>query len=314
MKRITPLLVLCMLGAMLALAAPAAAQSAQEPRVNPAEGPPNTLFSFFVPGFRSGERVGVWFNTPDGRIQVLEETVRAGRNGLANWTWQAPRNAREGVWQAVSRGSRSEVQVVLTFTIRADRPAAVAEANVQPRIGTPGARFVFYATGFNTDEAVRYTLLNPAGRPVEFVPDIPRTYNGRVDWSWTSSLRSPAGMWQMIVRGVDSGVQHTIPFELRAPDARARASNVFPGEGRPGALLRFFATTFAPGDRIVLWANRPDGSAVAVEPDKINLINGRADWDWTIPMDAPPGRWEMVARGVPSNTEFVIPFTVLPKP
>jgi hypothetical protein len=88
--------------------------------VNPREGLPGTRFAFMATGFRPGEPVGVWINTPDGQPlpAAAEQLNPANRDGRADWFWTAPAYLRAGTWQMLARGTRSGLQRTIVFEIR----------------------------------------------------------------------------------------------------------------------------------------------------------------------------------------------------
>lgn len=88
--------------------------------VEPFSGTPTTVFSFFAMGFTPGERVGFWFNTPDGNIvaDTKNYALFADKEGIAQWTWTPPAHPLPGFWKAVARGEVSGVERLITFEIR----------------------------------------------------------------------------------------------------------------------------------------------------------------------------------------------------
>jgi hypothetical protein len=307
--------------AILALAGvpSARAQTAPAPAsVFPAAGPPGTRFGFVAAGFRSGERVGVWLNAPDGRVLSVdtENLRRATRDGRTNWFWTAPENVRPGAYQMVARGLTTGVQHVIPFEVAAVVTPPPDE-NVVPAVGVPGGLFTFYAAGFRQGEVLRFWLNTPASRAVAVPPsDIqrPRFSGGRLDFGWVAPNDAALGAYSMVVRGLESGAEQAIRFEigpvasppaLRGDGAQA---NVQPGVARPGALLLFFATGYTKGERVTFWVNRPDGTAAAAEPERVRIEDGRLDFSWQAPEGWAPGRYEMVALGGTSATQRVIPF------
>jgi hypothetical protein len=209
------------LAAYIALPAAAAAQEAGAMQfgVNPQVGPPGARFAFVAFGFDDDERVGVWLNTPDGRaIEAdAEELNSANDDGRADWYITMPADAQRGVWQAVARGIDSGVERVIPFEVRGDMPAATMDSNVSPQVGPPGARFAFAAFGFDDDERVGVWLNAPDGRVVEADAEDLNSANGdgRADWYITMPADAQRGVWQAVARGIDSGVERVIPFEVR---------------------------------------------------------------------------------------------------
>lgn len=209
---------------------------------------------------------------------------------------------------------------LVALTSFATQPAAaqsaVGEISVYPTTGPAGTRFAFLASGFRSRERVAVWLNAPDGRVLTVETESLRsaTREGRANWFWTAPEGTPNGTYQMVARGVLSGVERVITFQLGAevaatPEAGARA-NVYPGEGRPGTLFAFFAVGYAKGESVALWVNRPDGQAQAIEAERLEIDEGRLDFSWIAPDDVPSGSWEVVAVGRESGTQTVIPFTI----
>jgi hypothetical protein len=127
------------------------------------------------------------------------------------------------------------------------------------------------------------------------------------------------GNWQMVARGAESGIEQTIVFEIRlgAPvigDSGQPVENpetgVNPVIGSPGTTFSFYARGFADGEQVGFWLNAPDGRVVSTGEQVTVKSNSRADWQWVSPVDAVPGVWQMVAKGVNSNRQVVILFEI----
>lgn len=194
--------------------------SAQEgsSNVTPGVGPAGARFAFFADGFDKNEQVGVWLNTPDGKVMdaKVEQLNSANEDGRADWFWRAPTDAQLGTWQMVARGVDSEVQSVISFQIASGELPA-QDANVTPNVGPAGARFAFFASGFDKNEEVGVWLNAPDGSVMDADVEELDSANedGRADWFWTAPTNAQPGMWQMVARGADSEVQSVISFEIR---------------------------------------------------------------------------------------------------
>jgi hypothetical protein len=194
---------------------------AQESAVQPGVGAPGTTFAFFATGFDS-EQVGYWLNAPNGEVITTDEKVNTN-DGRADWNWEAPDDAMVGVWQMVARGEESDVERIIPFEIRLGAPATGPSGQpienpdyaVEPVIGSPGTQFSFYARGFEDGEKVGYWLNAPDGRVVSTDEQATVNNDSRADWDWTSPSDAMVGVWQMVVRGVESDRQVVIQFEIR---------------------------------------------------------------------------------------------------
>jgi hypothetical protein len=202
--------------------------------VRPDVGPPGTTFAFFATGFEGGEEdgdededekeiVSVWINRPDTSTTTdgIIELNNVTDTGRADWKWIAPEDAQPGIWSAVAFGNDSGHEVVITFEIRpgAEQPAPDPErldSNVQPNAGPGGTTFSFYATGFDGEEEIGIWLNTPDGRVLDAETDelYQATPSGRADWEWTAPVNAQPGMWSMVARGKESGVERVLIFEL----------------------------------------------------------------------------------------------------
>jgi hypothetical protein len=87
--------------------------------------------------------------------------------------------------------------------------------------------------------------------------------------------------------------------------------NVAPHAGLPGTEFAFYAMGFDGNERVSYWFNAPDGHIYGDKGDYITYsYNGRADWTWQSPQDAPQGYWTAVAYGISSKKQSIVPFIV----
>lgn len=302
---------------LAALAAPgasrtAAAQEAILPaRVHPSSAQAGARFDFLADGFQSDERIDMWVNTPDGRALPArpdsELQRRVARDGRAAWSWTSPDDAQPGTWSLVARGQRSGTVRVGLFTILPPPAPATPDANMFPAAGRPGTRFVFFAAGFAPDDPIGFFLTAPDGEETLIAVEQPRIFNGRVDWAWTAPDNAAPGVWRFRVRGGNSRLEQTIAFTIERPAATV---GVTPGRSRAGALFQFFAEGLQGREGVIFWVNRPDGRTEKATAERVAINDGRAEWSWIAPDDAPPGQWSMVVRGVSSGIERVVLFEI----
>ncbi|NJO07807.1 MAG: hypothetical protein HC876_21065, partial [Chloroflexaceae bacterium] len=99
-----------------------------------------------------------------------------------------------------------------------------------------------------------------------------------------------------------------------APHAAANEQAVVPEQGAPGTTFAFFATGFGNQHEVVFWATAPDGTIYGNDTYRTRSTReGRADWQWTAPVDAQPGFWSMVARRLDREDMVqIIPFEIVP--
>lgn len=284
-----------------------------ERSVTPPSGAPGTVFSITIGGFTPGEQVGSWLTTPDGRAVDATPYLIADRNGVVTWRWASPASAQAGVWQAVSRGRDSRVEVAIPFTVTGANPAPAGPpppgGQVIPAAGTPGATFTFVVTGFNSIEEVGYWPTRPDGT----VDDTKRTPvradgDGRVTLAWQAPARAPSGMWTMSFRGLASRREVQIAFVIAADPPAAASVN--PLSGPPGTTFTFQARGFNAIERVDTWLERPDGVIVAGPPDIRATPEGAVTWTWTAPAASIGGQWTMVARGQDTRKIERITFSI----
>lgn len=200
------------------------------------------------------------------------------------------------------------------------------DANVEPNAGPSGTEFAFFAEGFAPNEQVGVWINNPDGSVSDIIDadgDVLVLYanaDGRADWFVI--VDGPDGFYGMVARGVTSGYEVMISFELNAsavvrpPSPPEVIANVEPNIGPPGTEFAFFAEEFAPNEQVGVWINTPDGSVEPIfdEDGEVLVLyanaDGRADWFVIVSEDAQPGVYEMVARGVESGFELIIPFEI----
>jgi hypothetical protein len=308
-----------MVGILCGLLLPQAALAAPVTSVQPAAGPPGTSFLFFASGFAANERVGIWLNAPNGQIVPASapELRHTNAYGDASWAWTAPGDAIEGGWQMVIYGIQSTLTQVIPFTIGQvappagmDQPSGVAPAN-----GVAGTLFRFYATGFEFREPIGVAVRGPSGPLEDAIVSTPSAAGpeGRIDGSWASPADAAPGLWQIVVRGLNSHVERTIAITIDpAPAAAPAQLSVSPSSGARGARFVFSAAGFKADEHISVWLNLPNGQVreAQIEGRAQAGPDGHAGWGWVAPSDAPLGTWQMVAHGRDSGIEVVATFVV----
>jgi hypothetical protein len=201
----------------------------------------------------------------------------------------------------------------LTFVAGA-RAQSAGEANsVYPSVGAPGARFTFIVAGFKSRERVAVWYNTPTGKTSD--KDIENldkaTREGRVSWAWSAPKDSPTGTYQMVARGISSGIEKVVTFQIQETKPQAAANNIEPKRAAPGTLLIFYASGYLLDEDVRIWANAPDGTIIPVTLDQKRIVNGRVDGSWQLPKNALFGRWQLVIHGVDSRSEQVLAFEVV---
>ncbi len=95
-----------------------------EASVVPEVGPPGTPFTFEANGFEPGEPVGVWINTPDGRVlEIINPdgdvlVLYANGDGAVSWVVTIASNEPAGLYTMVAQGTNTGSQWIIPFEIR----------------------------------------------------------------------------------------------------------------------------------------------------------------------------------------------------
>jgi hypothetical protein len=97
------------------------------------------------------------------------------------------------------------------------------------------------------------------------------------------------------------------------PPAPAR-TGVEPAAGPTGTRFAFFATGFLVDEPVAVWLNTPNGQAAELYPEDLRNANaeGVITWSWMPRPGTQPGPWEMIAQGINSRVQYVIPFEITP--
>lgn len=328
-----------LLASVVSFSHPAAASLPPDSQsVYPQAGPPGSMFFFSASSFRS-ERVGYWFNAPNGKIYANRYRYAVyAYEGRVNWRWQVPYDAQPGWWTAVVQGEESGRQQVIPFEVTVPingtsaipsegTPANTPEVAVQPAIGTPGTNIIFSAAGLDGERA-GYWFTDPTGHVLGdderfwFKTDV----NPAV-WSWKAPNNAQPGIWRVTVRGEESGIEYTIFFEIQRPPETPLPQTmpvnapclgaVEPAVGEPNTEFKFFATGFPPRTQVQYWAEDPNGRKYGYDEGKAIGSNpdGRVDIAWNAPDNAMYGYWTMYFLSYetgknPSRIERVIYFEI----
>jgi hypothetical protein len=311
------------------------------PHVVPIVGAPGTVFSFTAAPFHS-ERVGYWFNAPDGTIFANKYRYAVYTyDSQAMWQWQAPADAQLGYWSVVAQGEESGLVYVIPFEIRASAESSAsaetasvvlpntANVSVQPAVAYVGTNITFSVPRLS-DERVGYWFDTPNG---QVLGDDERywfeTNLNPAVWTWKVPSQSMPGIWKVTARGMKSGTQYSIFFEVRDnPVAMTQPTDsinlpltgaVEPAIGYANTTFNFFAVGFPPRTQIQFWTEDPNGRRY--DYDKPHSIgsnpDGRVDIAWRAPDNAMYGMWKMyfLSDGIGENNsriERVVYFEVQP--
>ncbi len=316
-------LALLLLVGSLSHAGVAAQSTSPGGTVEPASGTVGTTFTFSFAGWNPGEVIEYWVIGAGENQAPFEEGEfinMPDAEGRTTWLWTAPEGAWTGRWTMNARGLDSYLSVQITFDLAAP-PLPTSNSGVNPQRGTAGTRFSFFSDAWPQGDVVDLWVL-PPGRQDPFWlgriygdPKADPGNQGRTFWEWVAPDNIWGGTWTMNGRGYWSEKSVQIAFELEGPPPpEGPSASVTPAEAYPGTTLTFQANGYGDIEPIVYWVNAPgqltpvDGNSVG---DLYSNVAGEASWQWTIPPDAQPGRWSLVARGNRTALEHTIAFTVL---
>ncbi len=91
-------------------------------------------------------------------------------------------------------------------------------------------------------------------------------------------------------------------------------TGVDPAAGPTGTRFAFFATGFLVDEPVAVWLNTPNGQAAELYPEDLQNADaeGSITWSWVPRPGTQPGPWEMIAQGINSRVQYVIPFEITP--
>ncbi|NJN15941.1 MAG: hypothetical protein HC822_06450 [Oscillochloris sp.] len=293
--------------------------SAPPSSVNPQRAPAGTTFTFQAAGFTPEERIGAWLVQPNGNSRELSDEVFwqfADVNGNFTWFWNSPADAPAGGWVAVAQGTDSGYRVQLPFEVTPGDVTAPVRS-ISPESGPPGTTFSITIGGLQPNEEVGTWLNQPNGARVDSgTPYLKADLNGVANWSWTAPADAPAGNWQAVTRGIESGSEVVLNFTVGGanlpPEEQQARGSVTPQSGPRGTTFTFQVAGFVPGETIAYWVTDADRNPQRERTTVVADQAGYAGWTYTVPDDpnVKPGDWSMSALGEDSRRQVVMPFVV----
>lgn len=290
---------------------------------DPPNGPPGTTFTFVgrSPEFIFREQLSSWFIQPDGSVLNVDQGMSIDPNGQFFRLWRAPDDAQGGEWIFRVVGISSNFNIDIPFRI--DGPSVSPNAppppvlQVEPDIARPGVTLSFTAGGFRGGEIVTTWLARPDGSSQDALSYTRADSSGLIFWNWEIPDTAPAGVWRLVVRGVQTGGLREIPFIIERdtplpPPPPAAAGTVQPAVGLPDERFFFTASGFRPDELVRFWLEEPGGVPYETTSEIRADADGNLTWDWKAPRLAVGGQWVMITRGRLSGTRVRIPFTVEP--
>lgn len=201
-------------------------------QVVPQAGLPGTIFYLGANGFRPGEQVGLWVNSPDGSIYGAQFQVTADARGSitdAQISFRSSPDLPLGVWSFVGQGVDSGNQAVGYFLLIGDAigrlPAPEPEpsqppdidARVEPGAGRPGTIFFFDAWGFTPGEEVSPQIVAPDGTVITVDYTVKADEQGSIGYAglyYVTEIYYPLGLWRFEAKGNSSGKLSVAHFAL----------------------------------------------------------------------------------------------------
>lgn len=221
------------------------------------------------------------------------------------------------------------------------RSAAEEGQNAEPKAGTPGQRFDFFATGFDDDEEVGFWGVRPDGVTVsDGAGQVIANDDGRADWFWISPADAMPGAWLIVAQGKDSGQLRTFRIEILGPGGVPAPPAPVPAQPQPdpaqpiavqppgtfipagftlepqgvtvraGQSLTFVGTGFLRDERVASWATGPDAAVVGGAAVSASGDAGRAEVTFEVPERALGGQWAFTLKGDASQAPVTIVFYV----
>ncbi|MEO7912209.1 MAG: hypothetical protein ABIV47_21405 [Roseiflexaceae bacterium] len=202
-------------------------------RVLPQAGQPGEGFFFEAFGFKAGEQVGIWVNSPDGAIIGARFQASADSRGTINdagISFGTSEDSPLGVWSFVAQGVDSGKQAVGYFLLiggalgRAPTPPEAGpgvppnvDARSDPAAGKAGTIFFFDAFGFKAGEEVAMTIFASDGTPIDAGFTVKADAKGAIGYAglyYVTEPYYPLGLWRFVATGKESGKVSTAYFVL----------------------------------------------------------------------------------------------------
>ncbi len=202
-------------------------------RVLPQAGQPGEDFFLEASGFKAGEQVGIWLNSPDGTIIGARFRAAADARGTINdagISFGTRADSPLGIWSFVAQGVDSGKQAVGYFLLigaalgRAPAPAQAGpgvppnvDARADPKAGKAGTIFFFDAFGFKAGEEVSMMIVASDGTPIDAGLTVKADEKGGIGYAglyYITELHYPLGLWRFVATGKDSGKVSTAYFVL----------------------------------------------------------------------------------------------------
>lgn len=186
-------------------------------------------------------------------------------------------------------------------------PASAASATAVSIHVNAGSTVTILGNGFGKRERIT-TWASSVHGAVYPTDSADTSSNGDVAVTITARRFWEPGWWAVTLHGSSTGREAVATFQVQAtpPDGRL---DVEPVTVRVGSIVRFHGAGYRSDEKVSIWTTHPDQSATALDVD-IGRNDGDIYFSYTIPGNAPIGRWYMTAYGNNSERFLIAAFTV----
>ena len=165
-----------------------------------------------------------------------------------------------------------------------------------------GQVMVFEGGGFTPGERVATWGTSPNGVAVSGDYANAGHANGSLRVGFAVPKNAVSGRWSFTAYGETSQTPVITTFEViggTKPDQQQVQAAVQPTSGPPGTTFAFVANGYDDSERVSYWFTAPDRTIFAAFPsgDRADE-DGRVDFTWLAPSNAPRGTWVVTIQGI----------------
>jgi hypothetical protein len=222
----------------------------------PNSGGLDTTYTFNANGFQVNEIVDTWVGIPN-LSAVKTGTFKANSAGAVAWSFKPTTSNGGGEYIAVARG-RVSGEVSVKFNVGAPpqepdpKPTTAPPVVIAP-ISDRTAQF--NARGFQGGELVNTWYQSPDGTITGYKNFYADAW-GNLTFPFVMNQGQRFGGWQVVGRGIKSGVQQWITFSWFGTVTDVRASNPIQ---QVSPYYDWVQGGFAAGEAVTLWIGFPNG-------------------------------------------------------
>lgn len=287
--------------------------------VSPTVARQNTTVTLYGSGFVPGEKVSIWITYPDYTVYgvtvlTIDERGQFSHPYLPDFLGAT--FTPTGRYTYTARGWQSGREAYASIEVDiAPAPGTTngVQLTVDRAVQTQGNIFTFSGSGYKPGERVALWLRYPNNAVADLGVQI-ADGQGRIGLEIDSN-GVPVGRYALTARGLQSGGNGIVEFEVQVGDAlRPRGTaglEVGPGSSQQRSAVSLRGTGFLPGEVITIWATRPDYST-----EWLGDVTAAADGSFTTELylseQNPVGRYAFSAYGNRSERRAVAEYTLLP--